>query len=60
MALLAFGFVSDKAKTYSPPVCGLVAGGEGGSVVPFGSLAPLAASFRVPAMSSYRTWLVSF
>jgi len=60
MALLVFRFISGKAKRLSLPVCWLVAGGEGGSVVHFGSLAPLAANFKVPAMTLYRTWLVSF
>jgi len=33
LALLAFRFLSGKAKTSSTPVRGLVVGGEGGSVV---------------------------
>ncbi len=33
-ALLTFRFLSGKAKTQSSLVCGLVVGGEGGSVVP--------------------------
>ena len=35
-ALLAFGFLSSSAKSFSSPVCGFSANGGGGSVVLLG------------------------